>query len=127
MYKEYMSGNVNRTVECANCGNLLAPSHKGPCPFCGSEQKLIKVNVHETLNVRVTERLMWTKTREYFENHWPTFVATIALTIASPFIGLFVLGLIGAGIGLIFSVITLVVGFFAVTKVREVERGGDLS
>ena len=69
-------------------------------------------------------RLSWARTREYWENSpWPFFLMLL-LTLGSPFLGLFLAGWVGVVIGLMLGAIASVVGFFAVTRVRETERGG---
>jgi hypothetical protein len=69
-------------------------------------------------------RLSWIKVREYWENRpWP-FVLMVLLTLGSPFLGLFLAGWIGVFIGLTLGILATAVGFFAVTRVRETERGG---
>lgn len=40
-----------QTVTCKNCGHPLPPDHKGPCPECGKEGKLIKLELHEKLGL----------------------------------------------------------------------------
>ncbi len=69
-------------------------------------------------------RISWTKVREYWENRpWPFFLMVL-LTLGSPFLGLFLAGWIGVVLGLTFGILATAVGLFAVTRVREIERGG---
>lgn len=115
-----MAGDAEVTAECADCGSFpLAAS--GPCPLCGGERR--RITARDTINLTITERCV--KTREYFENHPRMLVAVIALTLGSFVIGLVVAGPVGVAIGLVLGIICLFIGFYARTKVREIERGGD--
>lgn len=118
-----MVGEAQRSVECHDCGFPLGTSHDGPCPACGSTRRLHKVTVSNTLTV--SARVGWTKTSEYFENHPWLLPLVVALTVAAPFVGLFLAGLAGAFVGLVLGLVTLFLGFAARTRVREIERGGD--
>lgn len=55
-------------------------------------------------------RLGWTKTRTYWQR-----------TVGAPFLGLYFSGLAGVVVGLL-GIAALVVGFYAVTRVRETDR-----
>lgn len=70
-------------------------------------------------------RLSWTKTREYWQQRPFVIVFVVALTLGAPFVGLFLGGLAGVVVGLVVSVLSLVFGVFAITKVREVTRPHD--
>jgi len=65
-------------------------------------------------------RLSWTKTREYWEKRPLVIILVVALTLSSPLIGLFLAGLPGVVVGLVVSVLSLILGFVAITRVREV-------
>jgi DNA-directed RNA polymerase subunit RPC12/RpoP len=121
-----MAGTVqHKGVECHDCGQSLAPSNIGPCPACGSSRRLHKVHVSDTIKVRAD--VGWTRTSEYFENHPWLLPLVVVLTLAAPFLGLFLAGPVGAVAGLALGVLTLLLGFIARTKVREIERGGQRS
>ena len=57
-------------------------------------------------------RLGWTQTREYYEKRPILLSVVIAVTLGSPFLGLFLAGWIG-----------VIAGFFAITRVREEKIG----
>jgi hypothetical protein len=65
----------------------------------------------------------WQHTREYYDKHPVPLTLVIAITLGSPFLGLVLAGWAGVIIGLVVSVISLLLGFFAVTKVREIREG----
>jgi hypothetical protein len=69
-------------------------------------------------------RLSWSKTREYWEKRPFVILLVVALTLGSPLVGMFLAGLAGVVIGLLISVLSLVLGLFAITRVREVTRPG---
>jgi len=72
-----------------------------------------------------TGRLSWTRTREYWEKRSLVIFLVVALTLASPLVGLFLAGMAGVIVGLVVSVLSLVLGLVAITKVREVTRPDD--
>ena len=59
-------------------------------------------------------RLSWTKTREYWVKRPFVIVLVVALTLGSPLVGLF----------LVVRVLSLVLGVFAITKVRDSHTSG---
>jgi hypothetical protein len=70
-------------------------------------------------------RISWTKTREYWEKRPFVILLVVALTFGSPLVGLFLGGLVGVVVGLVVSLLSLALGFVAITKVRDVTRPND--
>lgn len=68
-------------------------------------------------------RLGWTQTREYYEKRPILLSVVIAVTLGSPFLGLFLAGWIGVIAGLMIGIIAFFAGFFAITRVREEKIG----
>jgi hypothetical protein len=51
-------------------------------------------------------------------------IVLAAIVVGSPFVGLLIAGMWGMVIGLLLGFLGVVVGAFAITRVRETERGG---
>jgi len=108
-------------VTCKWCGATLSPTHTGPCPKCGKVGKKISLTLTETLTFK--DSLNWESRREFFEGNPKIKWLIIAITIGSPFLGLVIVGLLGVVIGLVLGIVSYLLGPYAVTKVREIERG----
>lgn len=119
-----MATSNNVRARCKHCGHELQVDFKGPCPECGGVDKEIIATVGTAIEIDEAISVSWTKTRIYFEKNKPLLTITIILIIASPFVGLFLGGFPGVMIGLALGAICLGVGVYAVTKVRDIERGG---
>ena len=66
----------------------------------------------------------WVKTREYLEKRPVPVAFWVIITFGSPFLGLLLAGWPGVLAGLGVTAVSTLLGFFAVTKIREIERGG---
>ena len=64
----------------------------------------------------------WESLRTYWEKKPALLTTVVAVTLLSPFIGLVIAGWPGILIGLLISCATLIAGFFAITKVREITK-----
>jgi hypothetical protein len=67
----------------------------------------------------------WIKRREFYDKTPWALTTVIVITIAGPFLGLLVAGWPGVIIGLLLGAVTYFIGPYAMTKVREIERGGN--
>ena len=109
------------TAECTACGASLEPDSVAPCPNCG---KTGTKKVYKTLEgkVTVTATLDLSKIHNSFTFNILAIVGLIIITLVSPLVGLIFTGLPGilASYGL--SIIGIFVGYFAITKVWEIER-----
>jgi hypothetical protein len=118
-------------VRCGNpdCGRTidespsLAPDERGPCPACGSLARNVELHVSDT--VHVSESLSWTKMHEEVERHWRWLLVSLALTLAASLVGVVLAGLAGLVVGLVLGLLSYPAGLRAVTRVREIEHGGD--
>lgn len=79
------------------------------------------MHIEET--VHATASLRWQHVRERYEKHPVLLPIVIAITLASPFLGLIVAGWVGVIVGLAMSIMTFLLGLRAVTKVREIRKG----
>lgn len=113
---------VTNKVECIHCGAVLPDGHTSPCPQCGKKGRKISVGVAE--EIEVAEKVAWEKRREFYEKQPLALATVIAITLGAPFLGLFLAGWVGVIAGLVLGGIAYRIGPIAVTKVREIERGG---
>ncbi len=107
-------------TQCPACGKSLPQNHVGSCPKCGNTRKTVNAHIIDTLHFR--ECFQWEHIREYYERHWILLSIVLAVTVGSPFLGLFLAGWPGVVVGLIIAVITYFLGPQAVTKVREIQK-----
>lgn len=105
---------------CKKCRGRVERAHEGACPHCGAIAGYdIAINAFEDLSEGLKEGGAISKMSTYFKKNWRLLVVVIVLTIALPFLGLFLAGWPGVIVGLIGSLLTLILGFFAVTRVEE--------
>lgn len=109
------------TARCKHCGRFISETHSGPCPACGKTGKTITVDVCDS--VKVSDSVRYTSIHEYYERNAGVFVIAIIVTVASSFLGLFLVGLAGVFAGLALGAISFFLGPKAATKVREITHG----
>lgn len=120
-----MAASNQVSARCKHCGGELVPDHKGPCPQCGQVGKEIIVAVGTAVEVNEALSVSWTKTRHHIETRPVQAALWGIVTVGSPFLGLVLAGWPGALAGLGLTAVGVVLGFYAVTRVREIERGGQ--
>ena len=108
-------------VTCKWCGELLPLNHTGPCPKCGKKGCNILITHRKTIVIK--DSVEWESRREFFEENPKIKWIIVAITIGSPFLGLFLRGLIGIIIGLVISIVSYILGPYAIIKVREITKG----
>lgn len=110
-------------ANCNNCGACVDPSRDDPCPSCGQNAgKRIRVGHADKLGI--TDSVSWARAREFLRYDWAWAVVLAAFVAVSPLVGLLMAGIWGIVAGLLLGVLSVPVGFFAITKVREITRGG---
>ncbi|NGZ10254.1 MAG: hypothetical protein CV088_12835 [Nitrospira sp. LK70] len=109
-------------VECLHCGAVLRDGNTSPCPECGKNGRRILVDVAGEIDV--AGHVTWEKRREFYERRPLALVSVIALTVGAPFLGLVLVGWAGVIAGLMLGAVAYWIGPLAITKVREIERGG---
>ena len=104
-------------IKCAGCGKFVSPKQSGACPSCGS------IDRHITASEKGAgiESEAITTLREYWEHNKILWTVVLIITIGSPFLGLAFFGCLGVIIGIVLGISSLVVGFRATTKVREIK------
>jgi hypothetical protein len=112
-----------RSVHCSACDTELPDSHAGKCPECGDSRKTVKMELSVTQRPKAS--LHWKHTHEYIKRHKVLAPATLILTIAAPFLGLWLSGVTGVYVGLAVSLILFLLAAYAVTVVREIHEGGE--
>lgn len=107
----------NGKVTCIHCGEVLAGTHSGPCPSCGKlgKQYIFKSSGSAVVGGTASISTMHT----IYEKNKLACILLVVITFGAPFLGLFVVGIPGLVIGLIFGVISWFIGPKAVTKVVE--------
>ena len=113
---------VSNKVECIHCGAALPDGQTTPCPECGKKGR--KISIVATEEINIAEHIAWEKRREFYEKKPLALVAVIVITFGAPFLGLILIGWIGVLVGLLLGAVAYWIGPIAVTKVREIERGG---
>ncbi len=108
-------------AKCAWCGTEIDPAYVGPCPNCGRSGKIASVGLSASL--KVSGSLAWEHRREYLLTNKKLLASVVCITILSPLLGLYVTGFLGLALGVASGLVTLVIGLFAVMKVREITRG----
>jgi uncharacterized membrane protein len=59
--------------------------------------------------------------REFWEKSWPLLIPYLLITFLSPVLGLWLTGAIGVAVGEALAIVNLIVGFYAVTRLRVTE------
>jgi len=109
-----------KKVTCSHCGKELAENHSGPCPQCGETG----LNVHVVVNdyATATDSVGGEKRSEYYQKNKKALMIVIAITVISPFLGLFIFGPLGVVVGLALGGVSYYLGPMAVTKIIEKEK-----
>jgi hypothetical protein len=109
-----------KQVTCSNCGIKLSENHSGPCTSCGETGLNVHIVVSD--NSTATDSVGGEKRSEYYQKNKKTFTVVIAITVISPFLGLFILGPFGVIVGLALGGLSYYLGLLAITKVIEKEK-----
>jgi len=112
---------VTQTAICAHCGKEISPQHTGLCPACGKEGKNINVSIKDSIQVHSS--IKWETRKEYYQKHKGVVSTVIAITVISPFIGLFLAGPAGVFGGLVLGVVAYFLGPKAATKIINITKG----
>jgi hypothetical protein len=113
--------NLEATAECTACNAPMDASVAGPCPNCGAmDTKLVYSTQAVTANVAPTINIA--KIHPYIAFNKRAIVVLILITLISPLITFFLPGLIGIGVSYALSIIGIVIGYYAITKVHDIER-----
>ena len=84
--------------------------------------KLIKLRGSTRGVLTLRGRLSIKTIKEHSEKNPKMVFLVILITIISPFIGLFLTGVLGLIIGIVVGLIAFYLGFYAITKVREIKQ-----
>ncbi len=111
-------------ASCNYCEASVDPSCNQPCPSCGQNAGK-GIYAVQTDQMRITDSVSWARAREFLRYNWAWAVVLAVIVAVSPFVGLLIAGIWGIVAGLLLGVLSVPVGFFAITKVHEITRGGD--
>lgn len=81
------------------------------------------MNVAIKESIQVHSSLKWETRKEYYEKHKGAAATVIAITVVSPFIGLFLAGPAGIFVGLALGGVAYYFGPKAATKIIEITKG----
>ena len=109
-------------VRCSHCGQERSEKDKGLCSNCGKTEKTYSVHIKGN-GLKISGSLSWKHTKEYYKKNYRIHFLVIAITLGSPFIGLFFAGIPGVIAGLIFGLLSYLLGAKAVMKVKEIRHG----
>ena len=113
--------NSEPTAECTACKAPMDASVAGPCPNCGATgTKLVYATMPVT--VKGTPSIEVAKIHPSIVFNKRAIVALIVITLVSPLITFFLPGLIGIAVSYALAIVGIVVGYYAITKVRDIER-----
>lgn len=108
---------------CNHCGASVDPSRDEPCPHCGQNAGK-RIGAVQTDKLGITDdSSSWALTRRFWEVHRVWAIVLAAIVVGSPFVGLVIAEVWSIFIGLLLGLLGVVVGVFAITRVRETERG----
>jgi hypothetical protein len=113
--------NSEPTAECTVCKAPMDASVAGPCLNCGATgTKLVYATMPVT--AKVTPSIEVAKIHSSILFNKGAIVALIVITLVSPLITFFLPGLLGIATSYALSIVGIVVGHYAITKVRDIER-----
>jgi len=107
--------------QCSCCGTDLPNDFSGNCPKCGSDKRSILVSAGDKMGL--SDSVGWQSHREYYQKHPMVFAIVLFISFAFPFAGCFVENRWGVVIGLLGSALTLYLGPYASTLVKETRQG----
>ena len=117
---------MEMNIKCDNCGVFLnedpseSSEKRKPCPNCGSKGRIFTGVVNEPVTIKETIDL--SKIRQFFMFNRRAIVGLVVITLASPFVCSILPGLLGVLVSFLLGVIGIVVGCFAILRIREIER-----
>lgn len=108
-------------IYCKHCGSMWDEDDHGTCSNCGKEGRKIIKKVEGRVNF--VSSLGWLHTKEFYEKDKSALIIVLLIPIVSSFVGYFFGGAQGVIIGLGLSIIGILLGLKAITKVREIKHG----
>ena len=115
-----MSEKPEATTVCKWCGTPLPLNYSGPCPKCGKEGKIVFLTLKESAPLKYS--LNCKVQKEFFEKNSFILCILITITLASSLIGFILSGVIGIIIGIGLGILSLLLGPYAIIKVREIRE-----
>ncbi len=109
-------------ASCHHCGYPVSTQHSGPCPRCG-QPGIVEIRVaRDAIHVHATEGGELETLREFYKKNPILIFISLALTIASSFAGVVIVGPVGLVLGLLLGFVAFLIGPRAVTHFSEIRR-----
>jgi hypothetical protein len=112
---------MNHSLRCSDCGCSLPGGERLPCPNCGSTKRAISESI--CLNAHASVSVGWERRREFYESNRTALVVVVAVSLLSPLLGFFIVGITGVLVGLLLACVSYLLGPHATTRVREITKG----
>lgn len=110
-------------VQCGNCNRVFPDAVGGKrraCPECGSSKRRYTLNIQEQLHI--SDSAEGRTIRVFYKRHPLALTVVVLISIASPLLGLWLVGWLGVVAGIILGAISLFLGPIATAKIKEVHR-----
>lgn len=104
-------------VRCANCAHPLRDEHETQCPKCGSSAKILNLEMHEGMGISGRDTARRLRTEKATVANRKLLAVLIAIVIAPCVPGYFLSGWLSVLTTLVFGVVSVFVGYFAITRV----------
>ena len=110
-------------VTCGNCNRVFpdtAGETRRACPDCGSTKRRYTLDVREQL--RIVDSVDGRSIRVFYKRNPAVLAVVVLIAMASPLLGLWLVGWPGVVAGVILGVVSLRLGPIATTKIKEIHR-----
>jgi hypothetical protein len=110
-------------VTCGNCNRVFPDTVGGTrrsCPECGSSKRRYNLDIREELHI--SDSVEGHSIRVFYRRNPAALTVVVLISIASPLLGLWLVGWPGVVAGVILGVVSLFLGPIATTKIKEIHR-----
>ena len=108
-------------VKCNGCGYQLKDVYDLPCPKCGCDHATVSMAARGQVATSGRVTMEGHRTIEEMRRNWPFILLLIAVILLSAIIPAYLFGGGWASVivSCIFSFVSTIVGYYALTKIRE--------
>jgi hypothetical protein len=114
---------ITISASCRACGEAMDAHSHAPCPSCGETAK--GVNVNSISTIKTTASVSWETRREFWKKNRMLQALGILLIFLGVAPGFYFSSLVSGAIALMVGFLGYFLGPYAITKVREIRRGGS--